>query len=202
MLFLLLPATTLLWTLSLLAVQTFFERGEFGSEDSLQTAAALKFYVLGLPCYGLYKVFVPVFYTLDREKVPVLASLASIACNIIFCVVAVPRYGFEALAMGMGLSILLNVCILGFILQRDLAFSWGSILFNRKMGKTLLSALLCAWMAWHVLRGTSPEGTGERAMVLATCGLAGGAIYLLALAALGESVISRHIIKKLKKFFS
>ena len=168
------PSTALLWTLALLTVQIIFERGEFGPADSLNTAQALKFYVLGLPCYGLYKIWVPVFYTLDREKIPVLASLVSIGFNIIFCILLTPRYGHVVLAIGMSLAIFLNVLIQGFILKRYLNCSW-EILLNGRMLKIVLSSALCAgtvMIAMSALKLPVIE-LGERMMALMIYGILG-----------------------------
>ena len=116
-LFLLLPSSALLWALALLAVQVIFQRGEFGPEDSLNTANLLQLYALGLPGYGLYKLLTPVFYVLDRERVPVMCAMVAVGFNIVFCVALVPHYGVAILALGMSLSTLLNVVIQGVILR-------------------------------------------------------------------------------------
>jgi putative peptidoglycan lipid II flippase len=96
-------------------------------------------YALGLPFYGLYKILVPTFYALDQQKVPVLASIFSIAFNISFCLILTPVYGFQILALGTTLSVFVNACILAWVLKKSLSLSTGFFL-NPRMGKVVLAS--------------------------------------------------------------
>ena len=196
-LFLLLPSSALLWALSLLMVQIIFERGKFDAEDSFNTANALRLYALGLPFYGLYKIFVPVFYTLDQEKIPVLTSIISVAFNIVFCILLVPSYGFEVLAMGMSLSIFLNVLIQGLVLKRSLHCP-GSTLLPAKIVKMALSAVLCAG-AVRIGMSTLNLATlhlSERMIALILYTILGLVSYGAALMMMGEGGMLERIVKK------
>ncbi len=84
------------------------------------TSKALVWYAIGLPFYGIYKIFVPAFYTIDRQRVPVYCSVFSVAFNIVFCVALTPIYGFETLAFGTTLSMLLNSSAQTWIMKKDL----------------------------------------------------------------------------------
>jgi putative peptidoglycan lipid II flippase len=101
-------------------IRIIFEHGLFTAESTMQTAKALKWYALGLPFYGIYKIFVPTFYAIDRQKVPVYCSIFSIAANVVFCILLTPIYGFEVLAFGTTLSMFLNSTIQTIILKNDL----------------------------------------------------------------------------------
>ncbi|MCY4644316.1 MAG: murein biosynthesis integral membrane protein MurJ [Bacteriovoracales bacterium] len=194
-LFLLLPAAALLWALCLPMVQVVFERGEFGPRDSLNTAKALGLYSLGLPFYGLYKVFVPVFYALDKEKIPVLTSALSVGFNVAFCVALVPHYGFAVLALGMGVSIFLNISIQALALKRCLACPWG-VFFDVKTLKMTVASLLAAlgialaqssWGAGEVFS----QGLGGRLLSLISYALCGVFIYGISLLLMGEKLAKR-----------
>jgi len=137
------PAMVILYCLSDEIVNLIFERGRFDRISTLSTAEALRMYALGLPFYGLYKILVPTFYALDRQKIPVLASIFSIGFNISFCLLLTPFFGFKILALGTTLSVLVNSVILGWVLRKDLALSVG-FYFNARMGKVLLASLLAA----------------------------------------------------------
>jgi putative peptidoglycan lipid II flippase len=137
------PAMVILYCLSDEIVNLIFERGRFDRISTLSTAEALRMYALGLPFYGLYKILVPTFYALDRQKVPVLASIFSIGFNISFCLLLTPFFGFKILALGTTLSVLVNSVILGWVLRKDLALSVG-FYFNARMGKVLLASVLAA----------------------------------------------------------
>jgi putative peptidoglycan lipid II flippase len=134
------PALVLLYCLSEEMVNVIFERGKFDRESTIMTAEAVRMYALGLPFYGLYKILVPTFYALDRQKIPVLASVGSIAFNIAFCLLLTPKYGFKILALGTTLSMLANSVIQSWILKKDLDLSWG-FFFSRRIFKVLAATL-------------------------------------------------------------
>lgn len=133
------PAMIVLYILSDDLVNLIFQRGAFGVESTLMTAKALRWYAVGLPFYGLYKILVPVFYTMDKQKIPVFVSIASIATNLVFCITLTPLYGFEILALGTTVSICLN-CIIQFIfIKKFLNFSARKV-FNLRYLKLIISA--------------------------------------------------------------
>ncbi len=139
------PALVILYCLSEEIVNLIFERGRFTRESTLMTAEALRMYALGLPFYGLYKIWVPTFYALDRQKIPVLASLLSIAFNISFCLLLTPTFGFKILALGTTLSVLVNSAFQSWVLKKDLSLSWGFFFAPRifkVIGATAGSALI------------------------------------------------------------
>jgi putative peptidoglycan lipid II flippase len=105
------------------------------------TTLALDYYMVGLPFYGLYKVFSPIFYTLDKPKIPVIISIISIVANIIFCLILVPYFGFKILALGTSLSMLLNSALLGILLKKDLEISYG-FFFNLRIGKIFFASII------------------------------------------------------------
>jgi putative peptidoglycan lipid II flippase len=119
-----------------------FQRGLFNFNDTLQTTRALNYYMVGLPFYGLYKVFSPIFYTLDKPKVPVIISIISIFFNIIFCVALVPYFGFPILALGTSLSMFLNSGLLAILLKKALNLGWD-FFFNKRVGKVFFASIIC-----------------------------------------------------------
>jgi putative peptidoglycan lipid II flippase len=109
------------------------------------TADALRMYALGLPFYGLYKIWVPTFYALDRQRIPVMASILSIGFNITFCLLLTPIFGFKILALGTTLSVLVNSTFLSWVLKKDLELSWKFFFSNRiikVIGATLFSVII------------------------------------------------------------
>ncbi|MGE3609238.1 MAG: murein biosynthesis integral membrane protein MurJ [Bacteriovoracaceae bacterium] len=125
------PALVILFCLSEEIVNLIFERGRFSHESTLRTAEALRMYALGLPFYGLYKIWVPTFYALDRQKIPVIGSILSILFNIAFCLTLTPIYGFKILALGTTLSVFVNSLFQSWILKKDLDLDWHFFFSNR-----------------------------------------------------------------------
>ena len=62
-------------------IALIYQHGRFTAEATVQTAAALRFYALGLAGYAGVKVLAPAFYALDKRHLPMIVSLISIAVN-------------------------------------------------------------------------------------------------------------------------
>lgn len=145
------PALVILYCLSEEIINVIFERGRFDRVSTLMTAEALRMYALGLPFYGITKILVPTFYALDRQKIPVISSITSIAFNIAFCLTLVPVYGFEVLALGTTLSVLVNSSIQSWVLKKDLNLSLG-FFFSLRMFKVLIASLFSALVVETLLK--------------------------------------------------
>ena len=143
------PAFCLLLALAPQTVHLIFERGAFDRSDTLQSAMALKCYLVGLPFYGLYKIFAPVFFALDKPKVPIIISSVAITANIIFCTLLVPTYGFSVLALGTSFSMILNCIFQGVYLRKYLELSF-SFYFPLRIFKFYLAGFVC-WVVAYKL---------------------------------------------------
>ena len=136
------PATVMLFFTAQECVHLVFERNAFQSRDTSMTFQALRLYSLGLVFYGIYKVFSPTFFALDRPRLPVTISIVSIVFNIIFCLVLTPHYGFLVLAMGTGLSMLINSSLQAVFLKKLLKLPL-SFFFNAKVFKLAVAGTIC-----------------------------------------------------------
>lgn len=147
--FTIMPAMIILYCFADQIVNLIFERGRFGREDTVMTSMALQMYALGLPFYGLYKIWVPVFYALERQKIPVIGSIISIVVNIVFCLTMIDSWGFKILALGTSLSVLVNSLFLAIIIKKELKLSWN-FFFNLKLLKILSVSVICFIIAWFL----------------------------------------------------
>lgn len=198
--FVIVPCMVLLYGFSHEYVNLIFERGRFDSSDTAMTAMALKYYALGLPFYGIYKIFVPTFYALDRQKVPVYTSLVSIGINIGFCLLLVPRYGFKILAIGTTLSMLLNTTFQSFFLNKTLDLNL-SFFVGKRMVKILASGLL-AYLVLYYVAHRYPVIELSLIPKLILLSLESGVVllvYLFSLTLLGEAGFMRPLLNRFKK---
>lgn len=197
--FTVMPALVILFCLSDEIVNLIFERGRFSRESTLMTGMALRMYALGLPFYGLYKILVPTFYALDRQKIPVLASLFSIAFNIAFCLTLVPVFGFKILALGTTLSVLVNSLIQAWILRKDLELP-VSFYFSSRIFKIIGATVGAGVIAETLLKVdffTLPFVSKcfyLGAQIIAIC-----ALYLTFLFIMGERRAVRGFLQKITK---
>lgn len=196
------PALVVLFCLSEEIVNVIFERGRFDRNSTLMTAEALRMYALGLPFYGLYKILVPTFYALDRQKIPVMASLFSIGFNIAFCLLLTPIYGFKILALGTTLSVLVNAGIQSWVLKKDLSLSWG-FFFSRRIFKVLGATALTGFLVESFLKPeffTQPFLT--KCITLGAQISATGLLYATFLILMGERTAVQALAQKFTKKFA
>lgn len=192
-----LPALALLMALAPQTVHLVFERGAFERGDTINSALALKSYLVGLPFYGLYKIFAPTFFSLDRPKIPVMISVTAIVANIIFCLILVPKYGFSILALGTSLSMLLNCFLQAFFLKRILGLKIG-FFFPSRLFKLLIAGGLCWILASKLGENYYQYDANllQRAVIyFGICGVSSG-VYLVCLAILGEASALKRLLKK------
>jgi putative peptidoglycan lipid II flippase len=139
MLVLNIPATFGLVVLAEPIVRLLFERGRFLASDTAATAAALRFYAVGLAGYATARIASPVFYALRRSRVPVVVSISTIALNIGVNVALVRVLGFRGLALGTSLAMMANGTALLVLLRRHL-----DGLEERRLAATLAKTLLAS----------------------------------------------------------
>jgi putative peptidoglycan lipid II flippase len=101
-------------------IELLFERGAFTDEDSKATALVLQAYVLGLLPYGVVKILAPVFFGLDRPRIPLFGSLTAVAINLGFNAATYQVLGAPGIALGMGLGAVANVLVLRVSIHRML----------------------------------------------------------------------------------
>ena len=176
-----------------------FERGAFLKIHGDKTTLALKCYLVGLPFYGIYKIFAPTFYAIDRPKYPINISIVSISLNIIFCVYFTPIYGFSILALGTSLSMMMNSLLQGFYLNKFLHLKWG-FFFNKRFFKLIF----CSSLSFLCVRWIHPFFFLERGVwwIFLNLALLGGiylATYGAALFVTGERELMTSMLKKLIK---
>lgn len=192
----LIPASFLLSALSVQSVHLIFQRGLFNFNDTLQTTKALNYYMVGLPFYGLYKVFSPIFYTLDKPKVPVIISIISIVFNVIFCVALVPYFGFPILALGTSLSMFLNSGLLAILLKKDLELDWDFFL-NKRVGKVFFASIICFFSVDYLAQKlfNFNDVFIYKFAIFCALGLIGVIVCVILLATLGEYKQIKNILK-------
>jgi putative peptidoglycan lipid II flippase len=191
------PAMALLFALSKESVHIVFERGAFDQQDTWMTNVALMFYLVGLPSYGLYKIFAPTFFTLDKPKIPVRISVFAILCNIVFCVILTPKYGFWILALGTSLSMIINSTIQGALLKKYLELDLNFFI-NLRICKIILSGVGTYFLTRFLADQFFKYGDGLIIKLSTFCliGLAGAICYGVSLLLLGEGSSLKKVLRR------
>jgi len=147
MLLLNVPATVGLIVLAQPIVAVIFERGRFTAADTMATAAALQFYALGLVGYSIVRIVSPTFYSLQKSRIPVMVSMASVVVNVALNWWLVGRLGFRGLALGTSITALLNASVQLWLMRRELSGIDGGRILQSLVRVMIASAAMAA-AAW------------------------------------------------------
>ena len=167
--FLTIPSTFGLIALGQPIIRLLFEHGRFKPADTGPTAAALLYYSVGLFAYSAVKVLAPAFYALERPRVPVLGSVASVATNLVLNVALYPVLEFRGVALGTSLGAIVNCAILTVAFQKTVGGVRGGGV-GRALAKVTLAAAVMGALAFLTAAGLE-HLVGTRGIVakLLTC---------------------------------
>jgi putative peptidoglycan lipid II flippase len=149
--FLTVPATAGLIALRVPIVRLLFERGRFSAHDTERTAEALLLFCIGLVAYTSVKVLAPAFYALGTPRVPLAASGAAVATNLLLVLCLHQRIGFRAMALGTALGALVNMAVLGCVFSRRVGSLFRGGLAGSLARAAAASAVMAA-AAWGTAR--------------------------------------------------
>lgn len=162
MLMLNVPAMVGLIVLAEPIVALLYERGQFGRQDTVATAAALAFYAPGLLGYSIVKIASPAFYSLRDARTPVTVSVSSVAFNLVLNLVLVEVMGFRGLALGTAIAAIFNAGVLIWLLRGRLGGlegrTLGVSLAKIAAASAVMGAVALAASRWL---GTVIAGEGE-----------------------------------------
>ena len=99
-------------------VRLIYRHGATTTADARAIAVVLQAYVVGLAPYALVKILAPGFYTADRARIPMFASIAGVAVNLAFNATTYRLFGAPGLAFGTTLGATVNVLVLRIAFDR------------------------------------------------------------------------------------
>jgi len=101
-------------------VSLIYEGGRFSAAESAAVAVILQAYAIGLAPYSMVKIVAPAFYSIDRPRVPLIASMAAVAANIGFNAFTYEQLGPPGLALGTSIGALVNLALLRAFYRREI----------------------------------------------------------------------------------
>jgi putative peptidoglycan lipid II flippase len=141
------PATLGLIALAAPIISLIFEHGNFTATDTAATAAALRWYAVGLVGYSVVRIVSPTFYALGKSRVPVAVSVVSVLINVVLNVTLVRVMGYGGLALGASLSALINAATQLALLRNEIG-GIGGRQITVTFSKVLVASLAMAGAAW------------------------------------------------------
>ncbi len=145
------PAAVGLVILAKPVVHLLFQGGKFLPIDTAATVPIVQAYMLGVLPYSLVKVFAPAFFAVDRPRIPMIASITSVAANLIFNGLTYRRLGAPGLALGTTVAALVNLAILrlwfGRVIGKPRDKGWLRDLALLILANAVLAAVVLG--VWH-----------------------------------------------------
>jgi putative peptidoglycan lipid II flippase len=143
-------------------IALIYQHGRFTADATVQTAAALRLYAVGLAGYAGVKVLAPAFYALDKRNLPMIVSLISIAVNFALNWLFTFHLGLghRGLALSTSFVAMTNFLLLYVMMRRYTGrLETGAMLTT--LGKIALAGAVLAGiclLAQHFLLGPAKRG--------------------------------------------
>ncbi len=190
---LLIPAAVGLWVLAQPVIRLLFEHGSFLPADTVMTAKALRFYLLGLMFAGVDFLLNYTFYARQDTRTPAIVGVIAVGFYFVAALALKGPLGF----LGLVLADSVKQAGHALIMTGLLLHSVGRLRGQRIQGTALKAAAAALAMGigvwWLIgwLGARVPAGLAGEVAVVAVAAGAGGALYLLALRLLGvEEVVA------------
>ncbi len=159
---LIVPATVGLFVLSRPVVALIFQHGDFGPADTVQTAAALRVYLIGLSFAAIDQPLIFAFYARQDTWTPALVGVAGVLLYLVVALSLVGQWGMLALVFANSVQLTGHALIMLVLLWRRLGDLGGHGL-PKLLGQTVLASSIMGAVAWAILRVV---GSGGEAFIL------------------------------------
>ena len=173
------PAMIALVVLAEPVITIMYQRGLFGHDDVLKTAAALRWMAVGICSVALLRQTVPVFYALERVRIPVIMTVVNIAVYVACAIPLMDAFGHVGLCMALSAAATAQALGLVLILRRQIGRLGMRTTVVNWLRMLLASAPMGAAVWGVALLGRWEEG-GNSALnigVLAAAVVAGVLVY-------------------------
>ncbi len=143
-LLLIIPAAVGLFVLAQPIVSLLFEHGAFTPNDTLWTATALRFYLIGLPFAALDQPLVFAFYSRKNTLTPNLVAFAGVGIYVVVASALLRIFGMVGLVLANSAQLMGHALIMLWLTQSNLADLKGQGLPNFLLRIVLASAAMGA----------------------------------------------------------
>ncbi|HEY3329927.1 MAG TPA: murein biosynthesis integral membrane protein MurJ [Capsulimonadaceae bacterium] len=189
-LFLTIPASALLFVLALPIVEFLYQHGKFVAENSYLTAAALRFYSVGIFAWSCQAILTRGFYALQDTKTPVITGSIMTVVFVVMNALVVyftghdhPILGVEGIALSTTIAATIYMIVLHIILRRrlhglqDRQVTISTIRILLATGALVLVAL-AVQNAFHTLVSTDVPVSVRAIGEILLCSIAGAAAFM------------------------
>ncbi len=184
-LYLTIPAAVGLFILGGPLIALVFQRGEFDSHSTAETAWALQFYSIALFAHSSLEILTRAFYAMHDTRTPVIVGVASMVVNVTLSLALISPLAQGGLALANSIATILEMVTLLMLLRRRMSGIDESrialAIVRIALGSLAMGVMLVAFVSVFSARG---------AVFVAVSGAALGAgVYLVATALLRSEEI-------------
>ncbi len=137
------PATIILLMLSNEIIQFIFERGEFSSESTLNTAMVLKLFSLGLPAMCLSKILTPYFFAKENPTIPFRITTISVLINLCLTAILFQFIGFFSIPLSISITAFLTLYMYCLRHKKESFFLFSSEIIKHTLKYIIFCFILC-----------------------------------------------------------
>jgi len=141
-------------------VRLIYRHGATTTADAHAITVVLQAYVVGLAPYSLVKILAPGFYTVDRSRIPMFASIAGVVANLAFNAATYRELGAPGLAFGTTIGATVNVLVLRLAFTRAIAPLPSDGAVRKVLALVLANMGLAALLFGLARGGDAIAGTG------------------------------------------
>jgi putative peptidoglycan lipid II flippase len=205
------PASVGLMVLAAPIMSVLYQHGRFDAHATLEAAAALRFYAIGLCGYAALKVLVNAFYALERRKTPMVVSFIAVGVNLLLNWIFTVRlgWGHRGLAFSTSCVATSNFLILYLLMRAHLgrleSRAMGALLAKLAFACAVLLGVAWAGGHWLLADWAVQPFWPKLLSLLAVIACAAGA-FLLCASALGigelqdiTRSVTRSVRRKLRR---
>ncbi len=181
-LLLIVPAAMLLWVLGEPLIRLLFEHGEFKPADTVQVAAALNIYVVGMLFAAVDYPLNLAFYARQNTRLPAIVGVISVGFYLLVAWILLEPLGYLGLVWADSAKQISHALIMVGLI------SWQVGMRGEMLGKgtlwIVLAALTAGVVTWAValaLDSALAAGLGHDLALLLVAGGGGGTVYVLLL---------------------
>ncbi|MDE3092088.1 MAG: murein biosynthesis integral membrane protein MurJ, partial [Chloroflexota bacterium] len=192
-LYLTIPAAVGLFVLGRPLIALIFQRGEFDAQSTAETAWALQFYALALSAHSGLEIVTRAFYAMHDTRTPVLASVGSVALNIVLSVALVGSLAQGGLALANSIATILELLVLLALLRRRMVS-----IDEARLAKSIARIALGAAAMGAALVAFVNSFAAYGPILIALVGsVLGAAVYFIVTAALRSEEID-FVLRKIR----
>ena len=166
------PATIGLFVLATPVVALLYEHGDFGARDTIQTALALRYYLLGLTFAAIDLPLVFAFYARKDTLTPALVGVLGVVVYLIVALSLIRPLGMIGLILANSTQLTIHALTMLALIQRRLGGLGGHGIMALAF-KTLCAALAMGGVVYFGLSGL--QGAVEANTLVGKLAIVGGA---------------------------